>query len=509
MPQDKTQGTYITQEDIDTALQTAQRTEDAPDIDEAGPLFLDEADIVDSDPEDPSEEADYFGLLSKNDIEALLHGDLGGGGREAQDEIDSLLQTRSAAPDAPGPLENANPSDAKNEAQEDVERLIRTAGGETGVPGDGDTAEKVEAEVSETGDAVSQDDIDRLLMEALDDDEAETVGESESSETSEVLSQGDLDQLLSGEPEDDGQNVEPDPSKAASIAPQPAPEIADTIGSIEPDVGSDSTDDAESLISQSDLDQLLGDSRPDDDVQPPSSEPKSQSEHISQDDINRLLKESLDEAEDLLDEVADIPEESEPQEPVILAADEEPMEPPSPDEKPQYVEKTKKKKIIGGWKRRILENRLVWGIAAGIVFFVVISAMIMSSDPTETAPQPTVMTFSLDQTGEVSRDAAMFPDTRIRLPGFVVLVPPNPDAVTYVAADLILDFSDAAIVNVIKENEAFVRDIIYGTISSELMTRDISAIDEISIELAIRKALGQIIAREAIGRIAFDRFQLV
>jgi hypothetical protein len=78
-----------------------------------------------------------------------------------------------------------------------------------------------------------------------------------------------------------------------------------------------------------------------------------------------------------------------------------------------------------------------------------------------------------------------------------------------VTADLTLDFSDASIVAVIKENEAFVRDIIYGTIKSELMVRDINDIDEISLELAIRKALGQVVAREAIERISFERFSLV
>jgi hypothetical protein len=91
----------------------------------------------------------------------------------------------------------------------------------------------------------------------------------------------------------------------------------------------------------------------------------------------------------------------------------------------------------------------------------------------------------------------------------MVFAPPNSATVTYVAADLTLILSEAAMATVIKENEALVRDIIYGTIRNELMTRDISAIDEISLEQAIRKALGQIMARDAIGRIAFDRFQLV
>jgi pilus assembly protein FimV len=119
------------------------------------------------------------------------------------------------------------------------------------------------------------------------------------------------------------------------------------------------------------------------------------------------------------------------------------------------------------------------------------------------------MTFSVNQTGDGSSDAMIFSGTRVRLPGFVVFAPPNSASVTYVSADLTLDFSNTEIAAVIKENEAFVRDIIYGTISNELMTRDISAIDEASMELAIRKALGRIVAREAISRIAFDRFSLV
>lgn len=507
MPQDKTQGTYITQEDIDTALATA------PPPEQSGgekPLFLDEADIVDSGPEGGSEEADYFGLLSKNDIEALLHGDLGElegvSGQEAQEEIDTLLQATNSEEDTSEDSEGAG---KKNMAQEDVERLMQEAGDEVGAGGEG--------EIAEAGDAVSQGDIDRLLMGALDEsgddveeesgDDVEIAGESD--EGGGVVSQDDLDRLLSDELEDGGQDVEADFSEAASVEPEPAPTILEDTASIEPEAESESGDDTESLISQSDLDQLLGGSQPEDDLEVPSSEPKSKSEHISQDDINRLLKESLDEAEDLLEEDAAGAEESDFQEPVILAADEEAQEPSPPDEKPQPVEKTRKTTSRRRRAKRVWKNRLVWAAAAGIVLVVSMTAMMMSSGPTETVSQPKVMTFSLNQAGDGPADATVFSDTRIRLPGFVVLAPPNSAAVTYVAADLTLDFSNAEIVVVVKENEAFVRDIIYGTISSELMTRDISAIDEASMELAIRKALGRIVAREAIGRIAFDRFSLV
>jgi flagellar basal body-associated protein FliL len=133
----------------------------------------------------------------------------------------------------------------------------------------------------------------------------------------------------------------------------------------------------------------------------------------------------------------------------------------------------------------------------------------MRSGPEKTSPQPEVLTFSIDHTAQRASDPGAAMAGSIRLPGFVVLAPSNSAAVAYVTADLKMDFSDDSVVAVIKENEAFVRDIIYGTIRSELMTRDIADINEINLELAIRKALGQFVAREMIERIAFERFSLV
>lgn len=514
MAQDQKQGIYITQEDIDTALAAAPRPEEMFDGVDGKPLFLDETDIVDSGLDGDSQGDDFFGLLSKDDIEALLHGDLGGsGGREAQDEVDALLQTTGKAEESPA-SEEAAVTDKKKTAQEDVEQLIQGAG--EALEAAGETAEKAKTKASEADAAVSQGDIDRLLMEALDEseDEPETADGSAPSETGEVISQGDLDQLLADALADDGQDVEPEISEAAPIEPDAAPESPDDTELAAPEAASESLMDTGSLISQSDLDQLLEGNAPLDGAPDATAgDAKGTSEHISQDDINRLLKESLDEADDLLDEEPEpeIADESDFQEPVILAEDEASSEPPPSVEKTQAVEKIIKTSVGKERKKRVWENRLVWAAAAGIVLFVSIAAMMMSSGPTEqvAVPKPKVLTFSLSQGGDGISQAPVLSQNSIRFPGFVVLVPSNSAAVTYVTADLTLDFSDASTVAVIKENKAFVRDIIYGAISSELMTRDISAIDEISLEQAIRKALGQIVAREAIGRIAFDRFQLV
>lgn len=517
MAQDQKQGIFVTQEDIDTALAAAPRQEEMSDADGGKPLFLNEADIVDPGLDGDSEGDDFFGLLSKDDIEALLHGDLGGSNRQgAQDEVDALLQTTTAE-EAPHALEETSLTDKKNTAQEDVEKLVQ---GAEALETAGETAEKEEPEVSEEPSAVSQDDIDRLLMEALDEgeDESDTADGETSPENGEVISQGDLDQLLSEAMEDDLQGVEPEASETALAEPKEAPESPDDTEPVAPEAVSESLDEGTgSLISQDDLDQLLegggalSDSAPD---EPPDDAGKP-SEHISQDDINRLLKESLDEVdEDLPSEEPEpeIEDESDFQEPVILAEDETTPEPPPPVEKAKPVENIIKTTLERLLEKRLWENRLIWAAAAGIVILVSVTAMMMSSGPTEpesvSVPESRVLTFTISQTGD-GMSPVPLSETSVRFPGFMVLAPPNSADVTYVAADLTLDFSDASTVAVIKENEAFVRDIIYGTISSELMTRDISAIDEISLEQAIRKALGRIVTREAIGRIAFDRFSLV
>lgn len=503
MSQDTKQGVLITQEDIDEAL-AAFRPPEAGE-DDASPLFLNESDIVEDGVQTDSE---YFGLLSQDDIEALLHGDLEGGGsgpQDAQNEIDSLMDSAVLEKDTPHATAEAV---GQGNAQDDVEALIREAESDSGENVKDDSLiaqddidkllmsalddvgeeEDVDTAVPESGELVGQDDIDQLLAGVSD--EAEAPIETAAPESGEVVSQDDINRLLAGASDedeaDDGGDLE---------TPEPEPEGA-----------------PESLISQADLDQLIaGEERGAEGMEPLDHGPKDSSEHISQDDINRLLKESFEEEAPLPDETPAGEDEgedlTEPEaEPVILAAEEEAPPAPSPGKATAPAKAPRGKTVA------IPKKMLVWGAAAAVVF-ICLSVVMMTRGSRQPAPQPQsqpeVLTFSIPSADDQVADAAGNSEKSIHFPGFVVLVPNDRTAAAYVSADLTLEVSDVATVAVIKENEPFVRDIIYGAISDELKTQDISAIDEAGLVLAIRKALDRIITRGAIDRIAFDSLSLV
>ena len=472
------------------ALQGADAAEAIADADDTEALILDEADIVDPD----SEDLEYFGLLSKEDIEALLHGDLiGNQGEDAQNEIDSLLATAGSEKDAASPAAGER-FEEENAARDDVEQLIEKTTADVHRKTEIADAEvpATESETSEGTDAVSQDDIDRLLMSAIDDPEEDIGHGLEDGEVAleegGAVSQDDIDQLLKGDVDPIDADTEVDFGEAP----------------IETEASSVNPSDTGDLVSQAELDRLMGEALSQGEAEETSlQEEDTTQEHISQNDINRLLKESLEE-EGLPEEEAaeehDTVDEIETVEPVILAVDEEvddspPAVPALPPASPP------RKKAPGRFKKK----RLLVGVSACVVLVLAVSIMTMLPGPKETVRKPQVLTFSVPRPEEAGQSAQPVSAKSVRLNGFVVLAPPNPTAVTYMTGDLLLDLSDASLVDLIKENEAYVRDIVYGTINRELMTRDISTIDEISLELAIRKELGRIIPRGAIERIDFEK----
>lgn len=484
-PEPKKQDLFLTQEDIDTALRAVDVSKTAIDADDTEALVLDEADIIDPD----SEDLEYFGLLSKDDIEALLHGDLlGSQGKDTQDEIDSLLAATGSG-NGPTPASAGLRPGNGNAAQDDVERLIQKT-----VAGVHEKVEPVATMLPEEKEAISQDDIDRLLMSAIDEPGEDAEHDLEAvpggSKEEGVVSQDDIDRLLMG----DTARIDAETEMNFEGGPN---EI------LEPPT---SRNDSGNLFSQVDQDPSSGETP----VKGGAKETLNQGddtpqEHISQSDINRLLKESLEEEDFQKEEEGVVPDailEAEAIEPVILAADEEVHEPTPPAPELPSVPRPRKKAA-----RRFNRKRLITGVAAGIVLILGVS-MMMPSGQEEAVLQPRVLTFSVPQSDGVARSAWSVSAKSVYLKGFIILAPSDSAAFTYMTGDLLLGLSDASFIGLIKENEAYVRDIIYGTLNRELMTRDLSTIDEISLELAIRKELGRIIPRGAIERIDFERFSL-
>ncbi len=384
----KEQGLFFTQEDIDFALRGGDAPEANADADNTEALILDEADIVDPD----SEDLEYFGLLSKEDIEALLHGDVAGAeGEVAQKEIDSLLATAGSEEDAVSPAANRR-SGKGDVSQDDVEQLMKktAAGVQRGTGTEGAVSPPAGPETAEGTEAVSQDDIDRLLMSAIDDPEPEDGG---------LVSQDDIDQLLKGgmdyadaeaTPEDGGLVSQDDIDQLLKggmdqADAETAPEEGGLVSQDDIDQllkgGIDQTDaeaapEVGGLVSQADLDQLMGEALSGGDAEGTSLQrDDTPQEHISQSDINRLLKESLEEEELPEEEEAREPEaahEADADEPVILAVDEA-VDESLPSALKRAPAPRPRKKTAARFKKK----RLLAGVAAGVVFILAVSIAIM------------------------------------------------------------------------------------------------------------------------------------
>jgi hypothetical protein len=61
----------------------------------------------------------------------------------------------------------------------------------------------------------------------------------------------------------------------------------------------------------------------------------------------------------------------------------------------------------------------------------------------------------------------------------------------------------------VKDNAAFVRNVIYGVIAKALATPDKEKINKISIGLSVREALATVVPKEAIRAVFFDKFKVI
>lgn len=503
MTRAQAQGGSLTQDDIDAALEAATASDETTAKDDASSPPPENTDITGPGPITDPADADYMGSLSKEDIETLLHGDLDGpDARETR--IEGEASPQSSPTNTPSPDASLR-DDNEGDPQEPVETPMREADADL-VAGD-ETENEVEAEALEAAseiETVSQEDIDRLLLGALEDgeDEMDDLDGSDFPEAAldgngDMLSGEDLGGVSSDVPAGDGGAVavETDLEPAIHVDAEPVAVEASPV-SIE---GAD--DDAPPDP---------GEGTVEGDADTASDALQSTTEHITQDDINRLLKESVEEA-DLApagEEDAADAEASETSAPPAATEGATESAPPAPE--PEVAEETRKP-IWKDWLKKPSRISLpVLAVSAGCaVLLLTIAIFAVSHRPTETASPPRVLTISLEQTGEETPAASTLSDTRIEFSDFIVFAPPNSAGITYVTADVILEVSDPPTRVAIKENGAFVRDVIYGTIRNELMARDIAAIDEISLEMAIRKALGEVIERGAIDRIAFGRLLFV
>jgi flagellar basal body-associated protein FliL len=320
-------------------------------------------------------------------------------------------------------------------------------------------------------------------------------GFSASDEGSGPISQSDIDALLNGGLDADGSSGGPAeasvPVSGTSEPDEPiAQEAAPGADAVVPEEAfiPQEPDESGDHVSQSDIDALLMEAMASDgDSEGLSSEGADGKvdadihEHIFSGGIDRLLEEQGGDGSQL--------------EPVILAeetvsADAKAAEPPP--SQPWY-------------------RKTIWRMTAMAALVMIVSSVglygLLRSP--EKGAQPTVETFAVPKPDTQTAQANNNGKTDVEMPGFVVLAPDDKSGLTCVTADLFLDFSDSTIAGMVKDNEAFVRNIIYEAISKALVTPDKVKINKINMGLSVRKALATMVPRETIRAVFFNKFEVI
>lgn len=492
---------YIRQEDIDRVLEEAfdEYAEAQAELELQASDLVDEAiDAFDFDDDD-------LGLISNEDIEALLKGGThfdravpsrpsaaSGAARFHppedegsiinQSDIDALLsgvlESDEPAPPAPekAPSPNIKPNikedkeEDKEEdsdgliSQSDIDALLNAEDSEQSAPA-GEAAFEASGDEETVGDLISQADINALLNAEKDAQPAMGAGEG-------VVSQSDIDALLN-----------------AAASGQP--------------------DDAGSLSALTAFDEAFV-----------PKEANEKGEVVSQEDIDALLMEAL-EAEDVSDVFAPgdedaaitekiaanaglegLPEEKSEAQPasqtVILAADENEGDARASDA------------VVRAPGKRWYHRR-VYQVTAMAALVLIISSsvgVVMRRGGNE-GPRPVVLSFPVPQAGAPLAAETVPVGTDIAMTGFLVLAPEGKGDFTCLAADLSLDFTDRTIVAVIKDHEAFIRNMIYELINNALLSIDMGKMNKVDLALSVREALGSVVPRESIRAVSFNKFEFM
>jgi pilus assembly protein FimV len=502
----------ISQDDIDRLMESSSSEEAQDKMAEEGDL------------------ADELGELSQDDIDSLLNSNVSG-------QADSLEKTDASATED-GEMELIS--------QDDIDQLMNSN------PGSGESLPV--SEEDEEFEELSQDDI-KALMGAQDKKNEEEVmirqddfviNESDADSVSDCLiTQAALDKLM------ENVTLIPDPVIADETPPAETASAgspgsdADTISldisdddaedflkpGSEPDV-LELNDDRED-VTQEDIDALL--SEPDDD------EEAEDDVLISQDDIDTLLmaadQEDEDVLGDLMDKGMDIgldedlfekessgeTEEKEDEEIGNEADDEGVDEDENEDQVvlqgEDEVALQSKKKNAGSpriKKKLVLAFAsflVLLGIAVPISYFVFFSSGQKPEAVIVHTPQPPVVS----PQREVEIDTVQSPAKPLaenKNPGnmvlkdFIILAPDISKQMTYITADISIDYADQKASQEIRKNLSYYRDLIYDAIGKSLVAEKQEDITEAEILSRIETVLRTALPGDSINRVSFLSFKI-
>lgn len=508
-----------------------------PIIEEDGLISQDDIDRL---MESSSSEETQDKMAKKDDLTDEL-------GELSQDDIDSLLNSNlSGQADSLGEPGASEMEDGEMEliSQDDIDQLMNSnpgSGGILPVPGDDEEFEEL-----------SQDDIKALMgdQDKKNDEESPiiqddfVINESEADGVSDCLiTQAALDKLMENfslTPDsvipDEGlpaetESINRPESNTETISLDISDDDAEDFlkpGS-EPDV-LELTDDRED-VTQEDIDALLS--------EPDEEEEAEDDVLISQDDIDTLLmaadQEDEDVLGDLMDKGMDIgldedlfeksgeTEEKEDEEIENEVDDEDGYEEENEDQvvlqgEDEIALKPKQKKAGSPWIKKKLvlafaSFLVLLGIAVPISYFFFFSSSEKPAEVVVSMPQPPVVS-PQREIGIDTVEAPVKPLVEDKNPGnmvlkdFVILAPDISIQMTYVTADISIDYADQKAFREIRKNLPYYRDLIYDAISKSLVVEKQENITEAEILSGIEAALRTALPGESISRISFLSFKI-
>jgi pilus assembly protein FimV len=464
-------------------------------------------------------------------------------GELSQDDIDSLMNSNLSDPeDSPDKPDAAEMEDGEMEliSQDDIDQLMNSnsASEETTLPALGDDEEFEE---------LSQDDIKALMGAQDSKDEKEkkqddfVINESEAAGVSDCLiSQATLDGLIENfNTTPDLVILDVDPPAPADKSPEPGafkipPDISDddTEGFLKPQSDADVLElkDDKGDVTQEDIDALL--SEPDDE------EETEDDVLISQDDIDTLLmaadQEDEDVPGDLMDKGVDIgldedlPEKGAPDEieeeeddneiedeeedggnedQVVLQGEDEVATKPKKKNKKAGSHRIKKKLVLA-----FASFLVILGITVPITYFLFFSGGQKVQELVSAPPKPVV---NIQREVEIESS-----DTPLKQPvedknqgnmvlkDFVILAPDISKNMTYVTAEISIDYADQKVFKEIQNNLSYYRDLIYDAIGKGLVAEKQENITEAEILSRIETTLKKALPGNSIGRVGFISFKI-
>lgn len=527
-PNLKEEDDLISQDDIDKLLDISSGDDDAGDLSQDDIDNLLNEPGPDTETLDPGEEDS--GELSQDDIDRMMAGNAidddtpeDGDDELSQDDIDQFMNDSQTFD-----FEDNGNNDEDDEliSLEDIQGVMN---GDT----QGDDASDFKPEpFPEVTSESNQDDVtrqkedDSTIYDAPvtqapaqeKDPYDDPIDESQATDVADcMITQETMDALIeAGLPAPDVPKGDDEPPEAidGDGREETLPDRINLMSETDDDGADDVTqEDIDALLQQSDeKDELLDE---DEDIL------------ISQDDINTLLMAADQEDEDVLGDINGEDDTSDLEDHLNDAFDDlesdsgqvvlEGIESAEISDKLDSTPTDPSEK--GGKIKALLKSKVILA-AASILLFMGISVplsyfLFFSNEP---VPLPERQTASLTEIDLIRdgqdngfEDMPVLPPSRrpgtILLTDFIILASDQSRTMTYVYADVSIDYSDQRAYDEINNNLAFYRDLIYEAIQTRLVSENNNDVTEADLLWGVEASLKKVLPPQYIDKISFKSFK--